>query len=172
MGSKIEQTMTVDRDTGVISWSISSAGVYLSLKQLTPIQVKAFYLKRGFSESQIEPYTRSCVFMTVLRNDSAPGPIHFITNNWSIDVKGQPHQPLSVNQWIDLLSTADVNKSSLIAFRWAQFPIEQQYEPGGDWNQGMYSAGLKAGTQFSLLAKWDINGKPFQATLQGVSCAK
>jgi len=54
----------------------------------------------------------------------------------------------------------------------SQFPIEQQYEPGGDWNQGMLSVGLKAGSQFTLLAKWDVKGKPYQAKLQGISCAK
>jgi len=170
-GSEVEQNMTVDGETGITTWSISSSGVYFSLKQLTPLQLRAFYLKRGFSDSQIEPYSQSCVFMAVLRNDSAPGVIHFISNNWLIDVKGRSHQPFSVSQWVDLLSKTDVKKSSLIAFRWAQFPIEQQYEPGGDWNQGMFSVGLPAGTQFNLLAKWDINGKPYQAILQGVRCA-
>ncbi len=171
-GSAVGQTIAVDGDTGVITWSTTSSGVYFSLKQLLPIQVMAFYLKRGFSDTQIQPYTQSCVFMAVLRNDSAKGPIHFISNNWSVEVKGQFHQPLSVNQWVDLLSTTEVKKSALIAFRWAQFPIEQQYEPGGDWNQGMFSVGLKAGSQFTLLAKWDIKGKPYHAKLQGVSCAK
>ncbi|MCP4413995.1 MAG: hypothetical protein GY808_15655 [Gammaproteobacteria bacterium] len=171
-GSAVGQTVTVDGDTGVITWSTTSSGVYFALKQLLPIQVMAFYLKRGFSDSQIEPYTQSCVFMAVLRNDSAPGPIHFISNNWPVDVKGQLHRPLSVNQWVDLLSTTEVKKSALIAFRWAQFPIEQQYEPGGDWNQGMISVGLKAGSQFTLLAKWDVKGKPYHAKLQGVICAK
>ena len=171
-GSEVEQNMTVDGETGVTTWSITSSGVYFALKQLTPLQLKAFYLKRGFSDTQIEPYTQSCVFMTVLRNDSAPGVIHFISNNWLIDVKGKPHQPFSVGHWVDLLSKTDVKKSSLIAFRWAQFPIEQQYEPGGDWNQGMFSVGLPGGTQFTLLAKWDINGKPYQAILRGISCAK
>jgi len=166
-GSAVGQTITVDGDTGVITWSTTSSGVYFALKQLLPIQVMAFYLKRGFSDTQIKSYTQSCVFMAVLRNDSAPGPIHFISNNWSVEVKGQLHRPLSVNQWVDLLSTTEAKKSSLIAFRWAQFPIEQQYEPGGDWNQGMLSVGLKAGSQFTLLAKWDVKGKPYQAKLQG-----
>lgn len=170
--SALAQTSKVDAETGVITWSTTSSGVYLALKQLLPIQIKGFYLKRGFSETQIESYARSCVFMAVLRNDSAPGPIHFISNNWTIEVNAQKHQPLSVNQWVDLLSQAEVKKSSLIAFRWAQFPIEQQYEPGGDWNQGMLSLGLKPETTFKLIAKWDVKGRPYQATLQGVSCAK
>ncbi|MFV1984048.1 MAG: hypothetical protein ACC657_10960, partial [Thiohalomonadales bacterium] len=65
-----------------------------------------------------------------------------------------------------------VKKSALLAFRWAQFPPEQEYKPGGDWNQGMLSIGLPSKSIFDASALWDINGTKFKAELAGVECAK
>lgn len=65
-----------------------------------------------------------------------------------------------------------VKKSAVIAFRWAQFPPEQEYRPGGDWNQGMLSVGLPAGSRFDIIATWDIAGNEYRAKLTEVQCAK
>ena len=65
-----------------------------------------------------------------------------------------------------------VDKQALLAFRWAQFPTEQEYEVGGDWNQGMLSIGLPPGSLFDLIVHWDINGKTYETKLLGVQCAK
>jgi hypothetical protein len=59
-----------------------------------------------------------------------------------------------------------------VAFRWSQFPHEQTYEPGGDWNQGMFSVGLPPDSEFDVVALWDIDGKQFESKLEGVRCAK
>ena len=62
-------------------------------------------------------------------------------------------------------------QSALIAFRWAQFPIEQSYQPGGDWNQGMYATSLSQGQVFDITAIWALDGQTQSATLTGVRCA-
>jgi len=82
------------------------------------------------------------------------------------------HKLTSVDQWVQQLSTEDTKKSALVAFRWAQFPHEQEYESGGDWNQGMFSVGLPPGSLFNIIASWDNKGKLYKATLQGVQCAE
>jgi len=151
---------------------VKTSGVTFSLKQIIPIAVESFYLNRGFTKKQIEAYSSSCVFAAVLRNDNAPGTIHFISNNWQVLVNGKAHTLLSTDKWVQKLTTKDSKKSALVAFRWAQFPHEQEYEPGGDWNQGMLSVGLPAGTQFDITAHWDIDGKRYKARLSGVECAK
>lgn len=166
------QAIHTDSTTGAKTWEIHVDGVHFSLTQILPEQAKAFYVNRGFTLEQIEQYTSSCVYMTVLRNDSAPGNIHFISNNWSILVKNKPHKLVPVSQWVKRLSTTGAKKSAIIAFRWAQFPPEQEYKPGGDWNQGMLSIGLPPGSKFDAFAKWDIAGKEYQAKLTGVQCAK
>ena len=68
--------------------------------------------------------------------------------------------------------TVRCKKPALIAFRWAQFPPEHAYEPNGDWNQGMLAAGLPAGSSFDLVARWDIDGKPYAGELKNVQCPK
>ncbi len=167
-----QQSTYTDPASGAKSWETHVDGVHFSLTQILPEQVQAFYVNRGFTLDQIEPYSSSCVYMTVLRNDNAPGTIHFISNNWSVSVDGQSHSLVSVEQWVQRLTTNNTKKSSLVAFRWAQFPPEQEYEPGGDWNQGMFSIGLDASAQFDIIAQWDIEGKKYDAKLQGVQCAK
>jgi hypothetical protein len=110
--------------------------------------------------------------MTVLRNDDAPGTIHFVSNSWPVRFDGKKHKLLSVDKWLQRLTTNTTKKSALVAFRWAQFPPEQEYEPGGDWNQGMLSIGLPADSEFNIIARWDIEGKIFETELQKVKCAK
>jgi len=166
------QNTQADSVTGAKTWSTQSHGVYFSLTQILPEQARAFYVNRGFSLKQIEPYASSCVYMTVLRNDKAAGKIHFVSNNWTLLVNGKPQALLTVNEWLQRLQKASAKKSALIAFRWAQFPPEQEYEPGGDWNQGMLSMGLPANKKFDIVARWDIAGKQVKATLKGVRCAK
>lgn len=166
------QTRHTDSSTGAKTWETHVDGVHFSLTQILPDQAKAFYVNRGFSLEQIESYTSSCVYMTVLRNDGAPGDIHFVSNNWSILVKNKPHKLVSVSQWVKRLSATGAKKSAVIAFRWAQFPPEHEYKPGGDWNQGMVSIGLTSGSIFDVAAKWDIAGKEYEAKLTEVQCAK
>jgi len=166
------QQHSVEAATGAHSWSLSTEGVHLSLTQILPEQAQAFYVNRGFGLGQINAYASSCVYMTVLRNDSAPGIVHFVRNDWTVSTDKQTHHLMSTDEWIAQLQAAGANKSSLIAFRWAQFPAEQEYEPGGDWNQGMLSIGQPADSLFNFTARWDIDGKPYQARLNGVRCAK
>ena len=166
------QQHSVDALTGAQTWSNDGHGVQLSLTQILPDQLKAFYGNRGFTLEQIEAYTSTCVYMTVLRNDNADGTIHFIRENWSVIAGGRQHALVPVDEWVKRLTTVDTPKAALVAFRWAQFPVEQSYQPGGDWNQGMLSVALSPGTPFDLIAHWDIEGKPFQLSLKQVHCAK
>lgn len=166
------QTTKTDAVTGAQTWEIREHGVSLSLTQILPDQARAFYVNRGFTSAQIEPYATSCVFMTVLRNDEAPGRVHFVRRNWSVVTAGKSHPPVEISDWMQRLGEMDVKASALIAFRWAQFPAEQEYDPGGDWNQGMLTTGLAAGSTFDLIARWDINGEPYETRLHDVHCAK
>jgi len=154
------------------TWQTHSHGVHFSLTQISPEQAQAFYSNRGFTLQQIESYASSCVYMTVLRNDTAPGTIHYVSNQWSVLVNNKVHSLTTVDEWLQHITDTKVKKSALIAFRWAQFPPEQEYEPGGDWNQGMLSIGLAPASQFDITARWDIEGTDYQATLQGVKCAE
>ena len=162
----------VDPETGARTWSASAGGVTLSLTQILPDQLRAFYVNRGFTPAQAESYATSCVFMTVLRNDAAPGPVHFRSADWRVVSNDSERPPLSAGHWIERLRATRVAQSGLIAFRWAQFPGEQTYAPGGDWNQGMLSIGLPPGSCFDLRARWDVRGQPGELLLKEVQCAQ
>jgi len=157
--------------TGAQSWELNQHGVVLYMNQLLPDQLKAFYSNRGFTQEQIKTYVNSCVFMTVLRNESASGVIHYQTKDWTIVNNKNAQSFKSVETWLQEYKQDNIKKSALIAFRWAQFPIEQEYEPGGDWNQGMLSLGAQV-DDFDLIARWKSNHKAYQLTLRGMRCAK
>ncbi len=170
-GPAVSQTHRVNETTGAQTWEISVHGVTLSLTQILPDQARAFYQNRGFPEHATELYATSCVFMTILRNDTAPGVVHFLLKDWSVITDGRPQFLVELDAWMEIWKNHDLGKAALVAFRWAQFPPEQFYEPGGDWNQGMLTTGLPAGATFDLVARWDISGIPYQGELLDVRCA-
>jgi hypothetical protein len=170
--AEIVQSNRTNPETGAKTWEVATDGVHFSLTQILPEQLEAFYVNRGFTLKQIEPYISSCVYMTVLRNDNAPGAIHYISNEWTVLAGGNVHQLVSVDDWVRRWEKSGIKKPAIVAFRWAQFPPEQVYQPGGDWNQGMLSVGLAPGSQFDIKAHWDINGKAYESILKGVQCAK
>jgi len=166
------QTVTINSESGSKTWEVSANGANFLMRQIPLDQLKAFYISRGFSLKQIEPYTSSCVFMTVLRNDNASAGLHFKRDNLKVSQAGKTHPLISVEEWLERLSKVTDEKPPLIAFRWAQFPIDQVFEPGGDWNQGMISVGLPPESKFVSEINWEIEGKPFTIKLEGVECAK
>lgn len=167
-----QQTITTNPESGSKTWEVSANGANFLMRQIPLDQLKAFYISRGFSLDQIEPYTSSCVFMTVLRNDNATAGLHFKRDNLKVSQAGKSHPLVSVEEWLERLSKVTDKKSALIAFRWAQFPIDQIFESGGDWNQGMISVGLLPESKFDSEIKWEIEGKISTIKLEGVECAK
>lgn len=159
----------VDADTGAVTWSMARHGVALSLTQLLPDQLRAFYLNRGFPAEVAEVYARSCVFMTVLRNDGAPGTVAFRLAEWTVNSGATVRPPRPVDDWLAEWRRHGLAEPAVIAFRWAQFPPEQEYEPG-DWNQGMLSVGLPSGAGFDLTARWQVAGKTYEGKLIDVRC--
>ncbi len=170
--SEPAQTMTMDSESGAKTWEVSTHGANFLMRQILPDQSLGFYVSRGFSPAQIEAYSSSCVFMTVLRNDSAPGGLHFKRENLKVTQGGKPHPLVSVEEWMKRLKDIKSKQSAVIAFRWSQFPVDQVFETGGDWNQGMISVGLPADSRFDALVNWDIDGQSYEIKLEGVECAK
>jgi len=163
------QAQRTDPDTGAATWETQTHGATLRLTQILPDQARAFYLNRGFSAEDVEPYATACVFMTVLRNDAAPGPLAFRLADWRVRVQGALQSPPSVETWMDLWNKRGLAEPARIAFRWAQFPVEQEYEVG-EWNQGMLATGLPPGAAFDLVAHWQVEDKTYEGVLTDVRC--
>lgn len=166
------QTSGNDLNTGSKSWQINKKGVHFSLTQIQSQQGQAFYSNRGFSLKQIDDFVQSCVFMAVIRNDNAKNTLHYKLSNWRVYHDGKQRKLKPVTTWLQQLATPKTSKAALIAFKWAQFPSEQSYQPGGDWNQGMLSIGLQAKQVFTIDAQWTMLGKTYTSRLTDVQCAE
>jgi len=161
----------VDPDTGAEAWETRAHGVHLQLTQILPDQARAFYLNRGFPADAAERFATACVFMTVLRNDAAPGEVAFRLADWRVAAEGKERPPLQIDHWMAVWQSLGLSEPARIAFRWAQFPPEQEYAPG-EWNQGMLSTGLPPGARFDLAARWSVAGRVYEGKLEGVRCAR
>lgn len=158
-----------DPETGAATYETQAHGVGISLTQLLPDQVRAFYVARGFDLADADVFADACVYMTVLRNDTAPGELDFRLSEWSIhhDEEVRPLPPL--DDWLAQWAARGVHDSARLAFRWAQFPSEQSYAPG-EWNQGMLAMGLPPGSRFDLIARWTIADQTYEGRLDDVRC--
>jgi hypothetical protein len=165
------QTQLTDPETGASTWATRADGVALSLTQILPDQARAFYLNRGFPPQAVETYATACVYMTVLRNDAAPGELSFHLADWRVQSEGTSLPPKSVEDWMAQWRPQGLTQAAQIAFRWAQFPPQQEYAVG-EWNQGMLTTGLPPGSKFNLIARWSVAGKIFEGTLENVVCAR
>ncbi len=166
-----DQSQRIDPETGAVSWETHAQGVTLLLSQIPPDPVRAFYLNRGFPSEAAELYATACVFMTVLRNDAAPGELSFRLADWSVHNAGRSQSPQSVEAWMARWQALGLSEAARIAFRWAQFPPEQEYSLG-EWNQGMLTTGLPPDSHFDLIARWSVAGKTYEGRLENVVCAR
>lgn len=169
--TKAETRHATDPDSGAETWETRAHGVNLQLTQILPDQARAFYLNRGFSAEAAERYAMACVYMTVLRNDAAPGEVGFRLADWRVAAADRERPPLQVEEWMAIWKELKLPEQARIAFRWSQFPPEQEYAQG-EWNQGMLTTGLPAGGRFDLIARWSVAGRVYEGKLEGVRCAR
>jgi hypothetical protein len=163
------QTST-DPVTQAQTWRTESNGVALQLTQILPDQLRAFYINRGFSADDAEVFARACVFMTVLRNDAAKGIVRYRLADWTVETDGERQALKLMPQWMKEWEVRGVAQPARLAFQWAHFPLEQEYDRG-DWNQGMAATGLPPSSEFTLTARWSVNGKSHRGELRHVRCA-
>lgn len=166
-----EQTRKIDPETGAVTWETRTHGVTLAFTQIFPDPARAFYLNRGFPPEAAERYATACVYMAVLRNDAALGELSFRLDDWRVRSEGQSRSLPSVESWGAQWRASGLTEAARIAFRWAQFPPEQEYAVG-EWNQGMLATGLPPGSRFDLIARWTVAGKSYEGKLENVVCAR
>lgn len=90
-----------DPDTGIESWELRTRGVRLSLTQILPDQVRAFYAARGFDAASLEPLTtRHCVFQTIFQNESGAAAVRYRLNEWRVQHSGGMARLKLVEDWM------------------------------------------------------------------------
>lgn len=164
-----ETRHSVDPDTQLATWETETGGVHLRLTQISPDQARAFMQARGLDKESVEEFAHTCVYMAVVRNDSRQA-IGYRLADWRYIPAGEAPRPmLSKHDWLARWRPRNFSRPVRLAFEWSQIPPEQSFAPG-DWNQGMSTYGLPAGSRFDVLYRWRQNGKLHEGVLRNVQC--
>lgn len=165
-----ETRQTVSAETGLATWETDNNGIHVRLTQISPDQVRAFMQARGLDQKSVEEFARTCVFMTVVRNDSKR-PIKYCLAEWRYlpADKDDAQLMLTKHDWLARWQPRKFSRPVKLAFEWSQFPVEQAFAPG-DWNQGMTTFELPPGSRFDVLYRWWENGELREGKLQDVHC--
>lgn len=168
---KGETVHSISEETGMATWETEDKGVYFRLTQISQEQAQAFMLARGMDAKSASEFASTCVFMSVLRNDSKK-PIKYRLAEWRyVPQQGKPQLMLTKHDWLARWQPRNFSKPVKTAFEWSQFPVEQTFSPG-DWNQGMTTYEIPPGSRFDVTYRWWQGGKLFEGTLRNVECHK
>ena len=144
----------------------AQAQVTLSATPLTREQVSAFYIARGFSATAIAPYAQACVLSFEFRN-AGRSALRYSLADWQAE-DGIRIRPIA--EWDAAWQKDDIPHAARIAFRWAQFPAQQEFE-AGDWIMGMAALSRRPSGQFRILARYHDDKGHHEIVLDPVSCA-
>lgn len=172
--AKAEQSRSENPETGLVGWTLKRGGMQLELIQRLPDQTRAFFLARGFPVDVADTIGTSCVFQTIVRNTAREAGAKAVTvslPDWQIRYEGHLRRVKLKEQWEREWPDDRVTPAARLAFRWATFPTEQTFEPGGDYNWGMISFDLPPGAVFDLNVRWQLAGEDYDTWMQGIVCA-
>ena len=164
---------TVDSETLLTSWKLTEAPFSLELIQRLPDQTRAFFQGRGFSSDIANDIATQCVLQTIGKNTSQTPQsksIFYDLHDWKIHVNTKAQSIKFKETWDKEWAEDGLSSAPRIAFRWATFPTQQNFDPGGDFNWGMISFGLPPGTIFDLEVVWKHNNRTFSQLIKQIEC--
>lgn len=144
--------------------------VTLSANPLGAAQRTAFYQARGFSAKAIRPYAQACGFSLGMRNMGTRS-IRTRLADWrAIGADGRQVGLRLPARWESDWAQANVPESARIAFRWAQFQAENDFD-AGDWIMGMATLESPLPGKFRLIARYEDDNASHEIALDELSCA-
>lgn len=138
----------------------------LAVQPLARDQVLAFYGARGFDASALAAYADACVLSFTLRNAGRQTLRHRLAD-WTAG-DGVRFRPLAA--WDAEWEKRGVPPPARIAFRWAQFPEEQEFAPG-DWIMGMAALERRIVGPFRVVARYADEKGEHEIATAAVACA-
>ena len=169
-----------NESTKLETWKLVQSDFELQLVQRSPDQTRGFFQGRGFTKQQANDIATQCVLQAIVKNTASnkknPA-ISVSLKEWRIKVNGQIQSVKLKEDWAKQWSLIQdeshkVKRSAQIAFRWATFPSQQTFQPGGDYNWGMISFGLKPGEKFDLHVFWKADDQLGNEWIRGMECPK
>ncbi len=170
-----EVNKTIDTETGLAGWKFTENNFQLELIQRSPQQTRSFFQARGFSPKIADEIAIRCVFQTIIRNtetENSTDAIGISLKQWLISYKGHTKgEPIILKEaWNSQWKENEISNAARIAFRWATFPSEQTFDPGGDFNWGMISFGPKPDTLFDLQVFWKQGDRSHSTWIRDMQC--
>ncbi len=166
------------QETGpAIKWS--GNGLRLELAPLPFDNVRAFFIGRGFSSKDADFIAQTgCVFRSAIGNAGSATSDPAITiklKKWQIihrETSDESAKSLMTREdWAKVWNERKIAETPKVAFHWALFPTEQQYNPT-DYNWGMITLGLPPGTKFDLQVVWSKAGVEQRHLMKNLECGK
>ncbi len=151
------------------SWRAARGGVEIKVSPLSRSAALAFYQARGFSAQAIVPYAQACGFAFELRNGSAATLALRLAEWEALGDRDRTRFRLP-GDWDAQWARQAVAEPARIAFRWAQFPTEQEFAPG-DWIMGMGTLQRRLEGSFRLIVRYRDTKQLHEIALDNVSCA-
>lgn len=149
-------------------WHGARDGVEVKATALTRPAVLAFYQARGFSADAIVSYADACVFSFEVRN-TGKGSLRLRLADWrAAGSQGSARFTLA-DAWDANWAERGVPQAARIAFRWAQFPAEQEFAPG-DWIMGMAALQPRPVGPFRLVTIFHRGNRRHEIAIDNVAC--
>lgn len=151
--------------TLALAAAAAQAEVTLAVKPVAADFLAAFYVARGFSAEAAAVYARECVLGFTFKNDGAAA-LRVDLADWTAGggVRLRPRE-----QWEQEWERRGVAKPARIAFRFAQFPPQQEFEPG-DWIMGMATLEHRIPGPFRIAARYSDARGHHEFTSNAVTC--
>jgi hypothetical protein len=169
-----ERVTGTDEEAQLPFWEWRTEVLSLRFAQRLPDQSRAYFAGRGFQEEDTKLIASHCIFQTVFKNVAAADSQHVVEydlDKWLVVFNGQ-QLPLKKREvWPSIWQERKTKPAQKIAFEWSLLPTRQRYLPA-DYNWGMTIFPLAHGSVFDLLLSWQVDGKPQQATIKNMQCAK
>lgn len=145
--------------------AIGAPVLKIEVKALAREQVEAFYGARGFAAEILKPYSDACVLSFTAQNETNKT-VRYRLSNWSAGKLSFADREIWETAWVK----AKVAETARIAFRWAQFPPEQEFSPG-DWIMGMAALAARPSGPFRVTARYEDEDGTHEISTEPVSCA-
>ncbi len=150
-------------------WNAAKYGVEIKVGALKREQAAAFYQARGFSAAAIAPYAEACGFSFEFRN-SGKSALRMNLADWRAAGKAGSARFVLPDEWDAEWARRGATEPARIAFRWAQFPAEQEFAPG-DWIMGMAALERRIAGPFRLTLRFSDKNRQHEIAIDNVTCA-
>lgn len=161
-GVAAEQTLHLNEDNGLYTWTSVGDGFSVELIQVVPDFIRAIYGKHAFPKAEIEDIATYCVYGSVIKNTSDKV-LTYDVSNWRYEFEGKSHPVKTKTQWLRQWRDAGV------VFSWTLLPDEGEFYEG-DWQQGFTTIKLPRGSRFDLTYTWSLDGKKYSDRITGLEC--